>query len=239
MKSLNHYSLVVMGVLLSFGIAVGGYFIGQLLYNAKENTAEAKGLAERRVEADRANWNITYGRKGNQFLEVKNLYQAVEYDKNKIIKVLTDNGFTKHEIKVGVIDYEQKEYRNEDQVLIDTQHILHGKITVETDNVKLVPDVRTKLNKLLAEGVSVINHDPSYLFTKLNEIKPAMLKEATVNARIAASEFAKVANAKVMGIKRARQGNFYIRDVGEDYSDNKKIEKDVRVVTTISFVIGN
>ena len=42
MKSLNHYSLVIMGVLLSFGIAVGGYFIGQLLYNAKENT----GLTE-------------------------------------------------------------------------------------------------------------------------------------------------------------------------------------------------
>ena len=239
MKSFNQYSLVIMGVLLSLGIAAGGYFVGHLLYNAKENTAEAKGLAERRVEADRANWNISYGRKGYQFSELKNLYQAVEYDKNKIIKVLLDNGFTNDEIKVGVIDYEQKEYRNEDHVLIDTQHTLSGKITVETDKVQLVPDVRTKLNALLAEGISVMNYDPSYTFTKLNEIKPAMLKEATENARIAANEFAKVAKAKVTGIKQARHGSFYIKDVGEDYSDDKKIEKDVRVVTTIMFTLEN
>ena len=71
--------------------------------------------------------------------------------------MLLDNGFTNDEIKVGVIDYEQKEYRNEDQVLIDTQHTLSGKITVQTDKVKLVPDVRTKLNALLAEGISVMN----------------------------------------------------------------------------------
>ena len=239
MKSFNQYSLVIMGVLLSLGIAAGGYFVGQLLYNAKENTAEAKGLAERRVEADRANWSISYGRKGYQFSELKNLYQAVEYDKNKIIKVLLDNGFTNDEIKVGVIDYKQKEYRNEDQVLIDTQHALSGKITVETNKVQLVPDVRTKLNGLLAEGISVMNYDPSYTFTKLNEIKPAMLKEATENARIAANEFAKVAKAKVIGIKQARQGSFYIKDVGEAYSDDKKIEKDVRVVTTIMFTLKN
>jgi len=239
MKSFNQYSLIIMGVALSLGIAIGGYFVGQLLYNAKLNTAEAKGLAERRVEADRANWNISYGVKGNQFSEIKNLYQEVEDDKAKIILVLTENGFSDEEIKVGVIDYEQKEYRNEDQMLIDTQHMLSGTISVETDKVKLVPKVRTKLNTLLAQGISVINNDPSYTFTKLNEIKPEMLKEATANARIAASEFAKVANAKVTGIQSARQGNFYIRDIGENYSDDKKIEKDVRVVTTISFYLGD
>jgi len=93
------------------------------------------------------------------------------------------------------------------------------------------------MNELLAEGISVVNNAPSYTFTKLNDIKPEMLKEATANARIAASEFAKVANSKVKGIQSAKQGNFYIRDVGEDYSDDKKIEKDVRVVTTISFYL--
>ena len=54
-----------------------------------------------------------------------------------------------------------------------------------------------------------------------------------------ANEFAKVAKAKVTGIKQARQGSFYIKDVGEDYSDDKKIEKDVRVVTTIMFTLEN
>jgi hypothetical protein len=45
---------------LAVGLALGGYFVGQTMYNAKValNTAEAKGLAERRVKADRANLYI-------------------------------------------------------------------------------------------------------------------------------------------------------------------------------------
>jgi len=64
-----------------------------------------------------------------------------------------------------------------------------------------------------------------------------MLSEATKNARIAANEFAKNAGVKVGGIRDARQGSFYIRDVGEEYEDTKKIEKTVRVVTTITFYL--
>lgn len=237
MNKYNQSSLIIMGALMALGIAIGGYFIGQVLYNAKLNTAEAKGLAERRVEADRASWDISYGVKGNQYSDIKELYELAEHDQSKIILVLKEKGFRDDEIKVGVIDYESREYRNEEQVLVDTQRMLSGVITVDTDKVKLVPKARTSLNKLLAQGISVINNEPSYTFTKLNEIKPEMLKEATTNARIAANEFAKIANVKVGGIQNARQGNFYIRDAGESYTDTKKIEKEVRVVTTIKFYL--
>ncbi|MEM9622794.1 MAG: SIMPL domain-containing protein, partial [Pseudomonadota bacterium] len=68
-------------------------------------------------------------------------------------------------------------------------------------------------------------------------IKPSMLKEATKNARLAANEFAANAGVQVGGIRDARQGGFIVRDVGEDYSDTAKIDKDVRVVTTITFYL--
>ena len=50
------------GLCLAFGLAVGGYFIGQTMYNAKValNTTDVKGLAVRRVEADLANWTIKF-----------------------------------------------------------------------------------------------------------------------------------------------------------------------------------
>lgn len=74
-------------------------------------------------------------------------------------------------------------------------------------------------------------------FTKLNEIKPDMLREATKNARLAANEFAENAGVKVGGIRDAQQGSFYVRDAGDEYNDTAKIEKDVRVVTTITFCL--
>ena len=55
-------STIIFAVLIAGGIALAGYFIGQTMYNAKVaiNTATVKGLAERVVESDRADWTILY-----------------------------------------------------------------------------------------------------------------------------------------------------------------------------------
>ncbi len=226
-------------LLLAVGVAVAGYFVSETLFKAKValNIAEVKGLAERRVEADTAYWTIQYTVSGKDKLEIQQLYEASESDQKKIIAVLKESGFSDEEIKPGIINYTKKEYRDENQKLVDEKHYLVGEIEVETTKVRLVSEGRAKLNTLIAQGLSVRNNAPSYLFTKLNDIKPEMLKEATKNARLAANEFAVNAGVEVGGIRNARQGGFEIRDVGENYGDTKKIEKDVRVVTTVTFFL--
>ncbi|MEN8136179.1 MAG: SIMPL domain-containing protein [Thermodesulfobacteriota bacterium] len=231
--------LFFLGIFVAIGIAVAGYFVGQTMYNAKValNTAEAKGLAERRVSADRANWVILYKVKGAKRDEIPILYKQAEKHQQTIIDLLKDNGFAESEIKLGVIDYNYLEFRDDKKVLVDQTHTLVGNISVETEKVELVDKVRASVNKLIAQGIDIENEAPAYRFTKLNEIKPDMLREATTNARIAANEFAENAGVEVGGIRSARQGSFYVRDAGEDYGDTEKIEKDVRVVTTITFYL--
>jgi hypothetical protein len=231
--------LFLPGLFLAVGIAVAGYFIGQTMYNAKValNTAEAKGLAERRVEADRANWSLIFRVEGKKRKEIADLYEKAEEHQRTVIDLLKQSGFDQDELEIGVIDYIHKEFRDENQTLVDEKHQLVGSINVETDKVKLVSKVRAGVNKLIAQGIDIQNQAPTYRFTKLNEIKPDMLREATKNARVAANEFADNAGVKVGGIRNARQGGFYIRDAGESYGDTKKIDKDVRVVTTITFYL--
>lgn len=226
-------------LLLAIGIAVAGYFISETLYKSKValNIAEVKGLAERRVEADKAYWSIQYTVTGNSNAEMSTLYAQSEADREKVIELLEGSGFTEEEIKPGVINYLKREFRDENQKLVEEKHLLIGEIEVETSKVRMVSEGRAKLNTLIAQGLDVKNNPPSYLFTQLNDIKPDMLKEATRNARLAANEFAENAGVKVGGIRSARQGGFIIRDVGEDYGDRNKIEKDVRVVTTITFFL--
>ena len=138
---------------------------------------------------------------------------------------MTSSGFDADEIKPGVIDYRSQEFRDDDQRLVERRYFLVGVIEVHTTKVRLVSEVRAKLNTLVAQGLDVTNNAPAYYFTKLNEIKPDMLKEATKNARIAANEFAANAGVEVGGIRTARQGSFTIRDVGSNYGDTAKIEK--------------
>ncbi len=231
--------LFFLGIFIAIGLSLGGYFIGQTLYNAKVavNTAEAKGLAERVVKADRANWDIVYGVSGKSRSEIPALYKKAEQHQQAIIKLLREGGFSDEEIRLGVLDYSYQEYRNEQQHVVDQSHNLVGIISVETNKVELVSKVRASVSKLLAQGIDIENHAPAYRFTRLNEIKPDMLREATRNARIAANEFAENAGVEVGSIRSARQGGFFIRDAGEEYGDTAKIDKVVRVVTTITFYL--
>lgn len=239
MNNSNPFALILLGLFTAAGIASGGYFISQTMYNAKValNTAEAKGLAERRVKADQANWTINYSVAGIQQNQIPALYKQSETNQKKIIEILKENGLTEEEIQIGVIDYFYREFRNDQQILVDQRHELRGAINVETTNVDVIAKARSAVNKLIAQGIRVENQSPQYRFTSLNAIKPEMLKEATQNAQIAANEFAGSAGAKVGKIRDARQGSFYIRDAGSEYGDTQKIEKDVRVVTTITFYL--
>jgi hypothetical protein len=78
----------------------------------------------------------------------------------------------------------------------------------------------------------------SYSFTKLNDVKPAMIAEATKSAREAADQFARDSDTKVGGIRQATQGLFSItgRD-GETGIGTDTPYQKVRVVTTIDFAL--
>jgi len=239
MNNTNPVGLLLLGAFIASGLASAGYFVGQTMYNAKValNTAEAKGLAERRVTADRANWTIRFSNTGKKRDQVPMLYQLSERNQQDIVAVLKDSGFGDNEIQVGILDYSYQEFRDENQNLVDQSHRLSGSISLETDKVQLIDKARAKVNRLIVKGINIENEAPAYRFTRLNDIKPAMLKDATKNASIAANEFAENAGVTVGGIRNATQGSFYIRDAGEEYGDTSKIEKDVRVVTTITFYL--
>ena len=72
-----------------------------------------------------------------------------------------------------------------------------------------------------------------YSFTGLNDIKPTMIEEATINARQAAEKFAKDSNSKLGKIKNATQGQFSV----SDRDSNTPYIKNVRVVTNVVYYL--
>jgi hypothetical protein len=241
MTKSDHRGITAAALLVAIGLAIGGYFISRTLYNARVaiNTAEVMGLAERRVQADRAFWTIQYSVSGKEESEVPALYERSEADRDEIVQLLRESGFGEEEISPGVIRYSEREFRDENQRLVEVRYVLDGSIEVETEKVELVASVRSNLNQLIARGLDLRNNAPAYYFTRLNEIKPDMLREATTNARIAANEFADNAGVTVGGIREAKQGRFTVRDAGENFGDTAKIEKDVRVITTVTFYLDD
>ncbi len=236
-KRINIYFLSAL--LVALGIAAAGYFISETLYKSKIaiNIAEVKGLSERNVEADQAYWAIGFKVEGKGSDNVEALYKKAEQSQNKIVTLLQENGFSSSEISEEAFDYRTAEFRDENNRLVDTINTISGAVIIQTNSIIKVSEARGKINSLIAQGIKIENSAPIYRFTKLNEIKPDMLKEAAENARIAANEFAKNAGVKVGKIREANQGGFQITDFGEQYSDTTKVNKTVRVVNTITFYL--
>ncbi len=227
-------------VLLAIGLTLCGYFIGHFYYKAKTgaNTVVVKGLAEKDVRADLAIWEMKYVVTDNDILKAQKEISG----QTKIIQdFLRENGFKEEEITVGRLetnDLNANPYRNTYEN--NLRFILTQTITVKTDNVDLVAVTLNKSGDLVQKGI-IFNSDysapVSYLFTKLNDIKPQMLRESTQNAKNAALEFAKSSSSKVGKIKYANQGVFSIlpRIQTVSATEAQQIEKTVRVVSTIEY----
>ncbi|MCQ2574747.1 MAG: SIMPL domain-containing protein [Alphaproteobacteria bacterium] len=230
---------------LSLGIALGGYFIGNGVYKSMaRRTVTVKGLAERDVVADTAIWNVKFNSVGTDLAEVQN---SIDTDIRKTRAFLIENGFKDEEIqnlRVQVRDkyagYSMEERNNQGN---KDRYVIETGVMVRSNNVQLVDNVSRKMGDLVRQGITITEDytGPIYVFNGLNEIKIQMIEAATKNATSAGEQFAKDANAKLGKIQSANQGVFSItaRDPIDAWSDNEKqsINKRVRVVSTITFYL--
>ena len=110
-------------------------------------------------------------------------------------------------------------------------------MVVRSRNVDVVKQAIIHCDSLIPSGIlihpSSYNNVTEFIFDGLNDVKPAMIAEATANARAAAEKFARDSNAQVGEIRKASQGIFEI----EDRDDATPEVKVVRVVTSIDFFI--
>jgi len=112
-------------------------------------------------------------------------------------------------------------------------------VTVYSHNVALVRSLMNRLGELGKQGIAFGGDDyqnqVEYLFTRLNEVKPEMIQEATTKAREVALKFAQDSKSQLGKIKRASQGSFSIspRD-----KNNPHIKK-VRVVSTVEYYLAD
>ncbi len=230
---------VVAAALIAVGLTAGGFFPGYYYYktHADARSVLVKGLAEQNVKADLAIWNLKIVVSGNDLQETQ---QKIAAQAKQVTAFLQKRGFTEPEITVGALetnDLMANPYRD-NTAASTSRFILSQTVFVRTDKVDAVADAVSQTNELVAKSIVLENQTAAYFFTKLNEVKPAMLKEATENARQAAHEFAQNSGSKVGKIKTANQGVFSIqpRDDPNAYEPSQ-INKKVRVVATIDYFL--
>ena len=244
----NHFWIIAVALVLSFGI--NALLIGKALQRFKmdDRSVNVKGLSEREVKADLVVWNIQTRVVFDNLMEGSN---KIEEAKNKIVNFLVQNQIGKEDIiteGISVIDKRANQYDNNQQIN-SPRYLITQIIQIRSSNVDLVQKVSRMTGELLQAGVVISNNEYGnpiqFYFTRLNDIKPEMISEATQKAREAALKFATENDASLDRLKRANQGLFTIVDrtaslssgEGGFASSTVDIYKNVRVVISAEYSI--
>lgn len=227
----------VIGGLVALGVALGGWFVGQGVVNARvgDRSVTVRGLSERDVVADVAVLPLRFTASGDSLSEVQ---AQIDRNAGVVRAFLRAQGFRDEDVELGrleVTDMLSREYRPDN---ITARFILAQTIVVRTSDVQRVGETTRNLNELVRQGVVLQDfRGPSYFFTGLNQVRPEMIAEATASAREGAQQFAEDSGQAVGPIKQATQGYFEIqpRDPTPDGDESSTPNKRVRVVTTITY----
>ncbi len=228
---------LIIGISLLLSFIILGIFINSGIekFKAYERTVTVKGLSEREVPADLAIWPITYDVASNS---ISDLYDELDQNQKIVRRFLKGLGFEDNEITLSIpfiVDKLARQYGNSYKVPF--RFTGSQSVTVCSKKVDLVKKGMKKLIELGKKGIIFSGNEyenrPQFLFTRLNDIKPKMIEEATIKARQVALKFAKDSDSRLGKIKRARQGQFSIRDRDE----NTPYIKKVRVVSTIEYYL--
>lgn len=234
---------ILAGFLIGTGITAGGYLAGEGLVKSRlgYRVVTVKGLSERQVEANLGFWPVRFMVTGATLEEARGRLEVSEAAVNRF---LAEAGFPAADIQVQNIQAEDRQAGfNAGQSPLEARFVLTQDMLVKSTDVQKLAKASRKVGDLLRSGVvftaDSYNAGPSFVFTKVNDLKGEMLSEATKRARDAAEQFAAESGAKVGAIQNANQGVIEITPLVEIPNDRpeKQIEKKVRVVTTITYLL--
>lgn len=224
------------GILLAFAVVISSIILAFGLSNiiTPERSVSVRGLAEKEVDADLAVWNLSFSTGDNNLASL----QKSIISKTEIVKsYLKEHGLDENDFTVqpaSITDNSLNSYMDQDKV----RYIYIGKETVlvRSSKVAEVKSAYADSLNLVSNGIAVsrdYDGNISYEFTRLNDIKPEMIAEATKNARLAAEQFAHDSNSNVGKIKQASQGLFTIENAAPGLEE----KKNIRVVTTVQYLL--
>lgn len=238
MNKTSNFNIVIAAICLSIGLISLGFILKGAALDIKgmERTVQVKGLAEQEVMADTVIWPLQFSDADNN---LEALVSRVEGKNDAVIAFLKLHGFDNEEISTGsqsIIDKQAREYGSENQQF---RYIVRSNIIVYSNAPDKVKNALSKVSQLAKQNIAIVqdNYETrvEYMFTGLNDIKPAMVQEATEKAREVATKFAKDSNSKLGKIKTARQGQFSI----SDRDSNTPQIKNIRVVTSVEYYLSD
>jgi hypothetical protein len=235
---------VIFSVALIIAASVLGYQVKQV--GGSRESISVKGLAEKPVKADRAEWRVMLQVKGDT---IPDALARLRKERPQLDAFVAQAGFAPDSLgstnEAVEPNYEQVEGRNGNMRSVQQGHIARQSVVINTADIEKIIAASRAIVQFEAEGHPVHYGEPQFLVSNLEEVKMSLISAAMQNSRARASEFAKSGDVKVGRMRSASQGAFYILAAGGDQDvsdwggayDKSTVDKIARVVVTVDYGI--
>jgi hypothetical protein len=233
---------IVFSVALVIAAALLGYQVKQV--GGGRESISVKGLAEKPVKADTAEWTLRLQAQG---ATIADALAKLRKEKPALDKFLADAGFASESLAESnesvEPNYEEVEGRNGNMRSVQVGHVARQSITVNTADIPKIVAASRAVVQFQAEGHPVSYGTPQFLVSNLEDVKMSLIGAAMQNSKLRATEFAKNGGVEVGAMRSASQGAFYILPAGanSDVSDwggtydKSTVDKIARVVVTVDY----
>lgn len=230
----TNQKLTAPAIILASAIIVASFLVAGGLKHLRDASrmVSVRGFSERVVPADRVVWPIHFSLTAG---DLTSLQRDLDLRRQSIREFLLSAGFDSSEVSSPVPQITDREATGYAEPYRGPRYSALATVLLRSGKVALVQKTQARSGELVAKGIAlnVENWEmrTQFLFTKLDSIKPAMIREATRNARSAAQQFAEDSESKVGHIMKATQGLFTIEDDNPASPELKR----VRVVTVVDY----
>ena len=245
-KFLRSTQIIILGICFVVATITSTVILSKGLLQMKkysEQVVKVTGSAEKNITSDAMVWKLSFSRRD---VKMVNAFDLLKEDLKTVKDYLLSKGVKENEIIVAPVAttvlYKKNEKGNDTNEI--EGYILAQEIEIRSSDVVKITEVSRQATELIEKGLEVISQSPEYFYTKLPELKLAMLSDATENAKKRAESMAKASGNKIGSIRSARMGVFQITPVNSfdvsDYgmNDTTSLEKKVNAVVNVEFAIS-
>ncbi len=243
---MDRFGNFFLGLFLAVGL-IGAVYLGTKGFvevkTQEQSTITVTGSAKRQIRSDYVIWSATVTSEAST---VAAAYQQLAKQMPVVTAYLAKKGIAQQQLQVTsistiVLHGHDKEGRELPEVV--TGYTMYQSVEVRSNEVDKISQIARESTELINEGVMIRSSTPQYLYTKLGDLKIAMLEEAAKDAKVRAEKIAASTGTHIGKLRSARMGVIQINAAGENntsdvgVNDTSSIEKDVMTVVSASFVL--
>ena len=228
----------VMGICLIISASIGAY----AYYNKDStNSLSVTGSASVNVVSDNAKFTGDFSR----IVKISNLklgYAQMSADLVLVKSYLKEQGIDDKNIIISTVSMnENYNYNNNNNYQTEKEYTLKQQVEVSFSDVNKITSLAQQTQNLINKGVIFSTNPVEYYYTKLPELRVALLSDAIKDAQARAGKMAEATGKKVGTLKSAASGVVQVLSANSlevsDYGtyDTSKINKSVMVTVRAAF----